>query len=443
MRIYGHKIIMVEIIQITIKVQHYQVFDLNIDPIYFLKLVRIFYRFFNAYVDCSFLIVLFIFTATVTSLNENLVSPAGSTLSSNASHQNALKFIKSPSEHSVSVNIDDENSVVLRHNHQNTKNQLERNNNNNLVNENQKLKEIFNPSADLNRLQLANDFSPESMLQQPRNRLGLLITPNVEIPMQTMDTTPVQTPIPSQNKQGSPFYAEPADALGNVIRRSQRGNLLPKTQRHSEPPKNPLRNTQFCQVLSPIDSEKSHHISGSLDELKKKSRAKPIRSGRLDPWPVDSSWEFMCNDDNNDYDTDANWKTQPNNNLNSNNGNNDANINDKILSVVQSTLKREHRLTINQIIAKRLPELKITELLLKTTLPANVSPELSRNDSTMMSFGKGSRLSAYDNVERGAHSGYATSMICHDSTHSDDGTVFSEPWDSSQWDSFLPHDGEL
>jgi hypothetical protein len=48
-------------------------------------------------------------------------------------------------------------------------------------------------------------------------------------------------------------------------------------------------------------------------------------------------------------------------------------------------------------------------------------------------------MSSYDNVERG-HSGYATtSLICPSSAHSDDGTVFSEPWDSSQWDSFFPH----
>lgn len=48
------------------------------------------------------------------------------------------------------------------------------------------------------------------------------------------------------------------------------------------------------------------------------------------------------------------------------------------------------------------------------------------------------RISAYDNVERGATS----SLLCPDSAQSDDGTVFSEPWDSSQWDSFLPQDGK-
>lgn len=37
--------------------------------------------------------------------------------------------------------------------------------------------------------------------------------------------------------------------------------------------------------------------------------------------------------------------------------------------------------------------------------------------------------------------GYATSLM--NSAQSDDGTVFSEPWDSSQWDSFLPQDSKF
>lgn len=371
----------------------------------------------------------FVFVATVTSLTENILSPIGS-ISSSTSHQNAQTTVKTPSEHSASPEFDDENGVVLR---QNARNQEEPNNN-----ECQKLKELFSPSMEINRLQIASDFNQESMLQQPRNRLGLLLTPTVDIPPSMNDCkTPIQTPQQTNCKRDSPFYAEPADALaGNVVRRSQRGNPLPKTQRHSEPAKGQSRTTQFCQVLSPIDSEKSHHISGSLDELKTKPRNKIVRSGRLDPWPVDSSWEFMGNDDQNDYDTDANWKPQTNNHLN--NGTHVDKL--RISSSGQLNLKTANHLTINQIIAKKLPELKIPEILQKTTLPANEA-ELLRSDASMISVGKCSRLSAYDNVERGAHSGYATSIIYNGSIHSDDGTVFSEPWDSSQWDSFLPHEG--
>lgn len=365
----------------------------------------------------------------MTSLTENILSPIGS-ISSSASHHNVQKSLKTPSEHSASPAFDDENGVILR---QNAKNQMEQNNN-----ECQKLNDVLSPSMEINRLQIAADFNQESMLQQPRNRLGLLLTPTTEFPPPINESTPIQTPSQTNCKRDSPFYAEPADALaGNVVRRSQRSNLLPKSQRHSEPPKAQSRfnNAQFCQVLSPIDSEKSHHISGSLDELKKKPRNKPIRNGRLDPvWPLDSSWEYCVNDEQNDYDTDANWKPQTNGEY--------LRKSPSLNAVHLNNGRQENRLTINQIIAQKLPELKIPELLQKTAAPISASPDLSRNDATMTSFGKSSRLSAYDNVERAAHSGYGTSMMCHDSAHSDDGTVFSEPWDSSQWDSFLPHDGK-
>lgn len=372
-------------------------------------------------------------SATVTSLSENILSPVGS-ISSSTSQPNAQKSLKTPTERRPSPEFDDENGVVLR---QNAKNQMEQNNN-----DCQKLNELLSPSMEINRLQIAADFNQESMLQQPRNRLGVLLTPNVEIPSPIDESTPVQTPQKTNCKRDSPFYAEPADALaGHVVRRSQRGNVLPKSQRHSEPPKGQSRITsQFCQVLSPIDSEKSHHISGSLDELKKKQRAKMPRSGRLDPWPVDSSWEFMGNDDQNDYDTDANWRLQ------SSNSSNGINNNENILrrsspTIQQTNARHENRLTINQVIARKLPDLKIQEILQRIQAPVNISPEMSRSDATLTSFGNRSRLSAYDNVERGAHSGYGTSMLCNGSIHSDDGTVFSEPWDSSQWDSFLPQDG--
>lgn len=335
-----------------------------------------------------------------------------------------------PSEQKNVSSIDDENTVVLR---QNAKNQLEQNNN--FTDENQKVKELTSPSVEINRLQITSDINQESMLQQPRNRLGLLFTPGMEIPTPISESTPIQTPIQPRSKQGSPFYAEPADALANnVIRRSQRGSLVPKTQRHSEPPKGPFSAAQTTKVISPTDSEKSNHISGSLDELKNKTRAKPPRSGRLDPWPVDSSWEFMGTDEQHDYDTDANWNPKPQTPT----GNIEATMHEKLTNARGSS-NQENRITVNQIIAKRLPELKISELLQKTALPT--PPEILRNDVTTISFSRRNRLSAYDNVERGAHSGYATSMICHDSSHSDDGTVFSEPWDSSQWDSFMPHDG--
>lgn len=356
----------------------------------------------------------FIISAIITSLSDNLLSPTGSLVSSNQSGSHG----KSPSELSTPTPSDKTPHILS---------------NGNSPHENQ---ELLTPTADINRVQMVElsqvDLQNKN-LHQPRNRLGLLLPLTTEVPSPVSDTTPVQTPVQPRSKQGSPFYAEPADALGNVIRRSQRGNPTTQAHRHSEPPKGPIR-PPFCQVLSPIESEKSHNISGSLDELKKKNRKS---RGRTDPWPVDSSWEFMGNDDQNDYDTDANWKAnapppKPNDIviLNSNAVNTAKNA---------QALKNLERLTLNQIIAKRLPDLKIPELMLKTSLPSSVSPESIRRDGKNGSSGKGSRMSSYDNVERG-HSGYATtSLICPSSAHSDDGTVFSEPWDSSQWDSFFPH----
>lgn len=341
----------------------------------------------------------------------------------------------SPSEKSTSP-IDDDSTVVLR---QNAKNQLEPNNNN--ADNGHKMEELLSPSVEINRLQIASDFAQETMLQQPRNRLGLLLTPSMDISASIAESISAQTPVQSRSKQGSPFYAEPADALANVLRRSQRVSQVPKTQRHSEPPKGPFQSIHSAKMLSPIDSEKSHQISGSLDELKNKPNAKPTRSGRLDPWPVDSSWEFMGNEDH-DYDTDANWNAQPTPNQMAGRPILPNVKCSPILGTIRPS-RQENRLVINQFIAKRLPELNISEILQKTVLPASSSSELSsRNDVGVMNSNKGNRLSSYDNVERTAHSGYATSMFCHDSSHSDDGTVFSEPWDSSQWDSFMPHDGE-
>lgn len=361
-------------------------------------------------------------SAIITSLNENLLSPAGSAVSDIPEAHNASA--------GTSQNRSVDDAAMICYRQQSIETQT-------------KLKEVLSPTTDINRLQIVHDFSSEAMLNQPRNRLGLLLPSTVEVPSPTSDatstSTPTQTPVHSRSKQSSPFYAEPADAVGNVIRRSQRGHLLTQTQRHSEPSKGPLRipSTQFHQVLSPIESEKSH-ISSSLDELKKTNRSHG--RGRIEPWPLDSSWEFVGNDDQqNDQDTGNTWKSTMTG---------EHTLIKKSSPILRHTFlptRMENHLssTVNQIIAKRLPELKIPELMQKTTQPlAYASPEKSSRSDAMSA---NHRTNAYDtnNLSSGGggHSGYATSMICHGSAQSDDGTVFSEPWDSSQWDSFLPNDG--
>lgn len=295
-----------------------------------------------------------------------------------------------------------------------------------------------------------------SPMLQARNRLGLLLpSQQHQEPASDTNSPLAQTPNAPRNKQGSPFYAEPADALGNVIRRSTRSTALSSSHRHSEPAKGALRistggplvTTPFCQVLSPIESEKST-VAGSLDELKVSNQRKA--RGRLDPWPLDSSWEFMGIDgDDNDYDTDANWKTGSQLHGVTKSATTDAiqrlqkqppsppQIVNKKPDGQDAMSRVRPPLTVHQIILKRMPELNLPELM-----KSMESSELNnQNGSSGLLTIKCNRMSSYDNVEK-SHSGYASSLVCQaSSAHSDDGTVFSEPWDSSQWDSFLPNDG--
>lgn len=310
-------------------------------------------------------------------------------------------------------------------------------------------------------------FSEES---KPRSRAGLILpglmtqslSEDQVFKCETTegDTTPTaQTPV-SRSKQGSPFYAEPADALkqaglatASILRRSQRGPLLPANHRHSEPPKGGFVRTPMCPLLVPAEIEK---IAGSLDELKKKQQqsqqqAQPQQQpskrarGRFEQWQLDSSWEFMPKGEDNegeygDYDTTEQWKeATPTDNQNKENSlNRDANKENK-----------QKPLTIHQIIAKRLPDLNLPELV-RCSTPSQQQQQNANKNQNELNNSKNSfesthnntcRLSSYDNVERN----YALSQCFFtglDSAQSDDGTVFSEPWDSSQWDSFMPQDGK-
>ncbi|KAH8238340.1 hypothetical protein KR032_004299, partial [Drosophila birchii] len=315
---------------------------------------------------------------------------------------------------------------------------------------------------------------------QPRSRAGLLL-PNLngQTPAATMtqsltaadddggDTTPTaegQTPGGGRSKQGSPFYAEPADALRQagltsaataILRRQHRSQVLHASQRHSEPLKAGFGGNGNGPMLQQSDLEK---LAGSLDELKPKPKAnqqsqaqhqqqQPTKRARnrIDHWQLDSSWEFMAKQDNGnnaggDYDAAAiDWQEKENS-----------------LGRDNREAGKKRTLTIHQIIAKRLPDLNLPELVrcstpLQTasvTATGIVAPLQPLQallgqekiglgcDGSQKSFQSqnGCRLSSYDNVFcQNSFSGI-------DSAQSDDGTIFSEPWDSSQWDSFLPHD---
>ena len=128
------------------------------------------------------------------------------------------------------------------------------------------------------------------------------------------------SPLTPESKQGSPFYAEPADAIAQnaaiIPRRRPRNNPATNKYRHSEPGwlQTPV-GANFNQ-LHPIDWEESEEtedktplISSSVDNLakrlgtketKKIPRAKPVQPPKIrtkvfndTSWAVDSSWEFI------------------------------------------------------------------------------------------------------------------------------------------------------
>lgn len=285
-------------------------------------------------------------------------------------------------------------------------------------------------------------------MMQPRNRFGMILTQQSgqidEVHLQNLSAvTPTSQ---KDNKQGSPFYAVPADALSNaigaahvnIVKRVPKNVSVPHTQRFSEPPKGPIIALRNIRGDANENILEKSHLSGSLDELKRRNRQ---ARGRLDPWPLDSSWEFMGkeneedaeeeNDENEDYDSDLNWKT----NLQSKNktyGDVKPIYIRNGIPIIDAVPKRP--LTVNQIIAKKLPELNVLDLVPRV------------EDSSRSGTLKGKCTSAYDNLDRGNSGGYgfAGSFVMPDgSVASDDGTVFSEPWDSSRWDTMLNSTDEL
>ncbi|XP_055696838.1 protein sprint isoform X2 [Phlebotomus papatasi] len=341
-------------------------------------------------------------TPTVTSLNGNLLSPTGSLASSNNSPPKPPSETDSvtplcPQAESTERTSFLENESLVAH--------------------------LANPKEGTQRFGIYHknqtSGSDSDPMLQPRNRLGLVLTstpPKLEDP-----TTPVGAS--GRSKQGSPFYSEPVDSVQNITRRSNRNSQIPNSQRFSEPPKGPFRSA-LASIIPHGDAMQRNPLAGSLDELKKRNRK---ARGRLDPWPLDSSWEFVGNDANeeNDYDSDLNWRTS----YRRESVQAPPQVQPPKPQPEPPRETKQRPLTIHQIIATRMPELNLPEQIRCST----PTPESSVINGTIT---RRQRISAYDNVERGATS----SLLCPDSAQSDDGTVFSEPWDSSQWDSFLPQD---
>ncbi|XP_017783155.1 PREDICTED: protein sprint [Nicrophorus vespilloides] len=125
--------------------------------------------------------------------------------------------------------------------------------------------------------------------------------------------------IQSSPKQGSPFYAEPADALAQVPRRLfNNRNPLSLQQRHSNPPAL-HSHAILSSTLDRTESSEINDISSSVDNLSPKQRLikrpelKPVMPPSLKPrpndWQLDNTWKFLGNEcdlnmDSSDYDSD-------------------------------------------------------------------------------------------------------------------------------------------
>jgi Ras and Rab interactor 2/3 len=273
------------------------------------------------------------------------------------------------------------------------------------------------------------------MVISPPQQLTPLVGSEVAI---TTNNSPMQpTKMPTDNNR-SPFYSDPVDVVPlfpQIVRREPKTNLLPSFQRYSEPPKGQFEDLNFHS--SPIEQEKGFQptiVACSLDHLK--TPLKPISNNRLDPtWAVDSSWEFVDkNDDSSESSSVKNAKQMtPQNSLRHRNSNQQRRMNtierQHCTMSVDSYLMNSKKSNVYKMVAKKYPEinLKIASLPTNNAIP-----------STWQTFesdcsNKFQRLSSYDNVEQ--QSVYGGS---YRSAPSEDGTLFSEPWDSSQWDSFLP-----
>ncbi|CAD1475719.1 unnamed protein product [Heterotrigona itama] len=155
----------------------------------------------------------------------------------------------------------------------------------------------------------ANSLNSPSTVTPPRNKLGLMLAKSES-----------NSPLTPESKQGSPFYAEPADAIAQnaaiIPRRRPRNNPATNKYRHSEPGWLQTPVGANSNQLHPIDWEESEEtedktplISSSVDNLakrlgtketKKIPRAKPVQPPKIrtkvfndTSWAVDSSWEFI------------------------------------------------------------------------------------------------------------------------------------------------------
>lgn len=257
----------------------------------------------------------------------------------------------------------------------------------------------------------------------------------------TTNNSPMQPAKTLFDNKRSPFYSDPVDVVPSfpqIVRREPKVNPLPSFHRYSEPPKGQFEDLNFHS--SPIEQEKGFQpsiVACSLDHLK--APYKPVNNHRLDPtWTVDSSWEFVeveKHDDSSENSSIRNVRQMtPQNSLKHRSSNQQRRINTldrhQCAMSVDSYLMNSKKSNVYKMVAKKYPDINLKF----PTVPANTIPSSWQTFDSDCS-NKFQRLSSYDNVVE-QQSVYGGSF--HNSAPSEDGTLFSEPWDSSQWDSFMP-----
>ncbi|XP_043508470.1 protein sprint [Frieseomelitta varia] len=140
-----------------------------------------------------------------------------------------------------------------------------------------------------------NSLNSPSTVTPPRNKLGLMLAKSES-----------NSPLTPESKQGSPFYAEPADAI------AQNAAIIPRRRPRNNPATNKYRHSEPGWLQTPVAKRLG------TKETKKIPRAKPVQPPKIrtkvfndTSWTVDSSWEFIGNDGDDcepDYDCDADFE---------------------------------------------------------------------------------------------------------------------------------------
>ncbi|XP_044730872.1 protein sprint isoform X2 [Chrysoperla carnea] len=289
---------------------------------------------------------------------------------------------------------------------------------------------ILSPSGSQQESSSQSSFSPQenqhSTQCEIKNRLNLVM-PNRTNSPSFKDTSPsprIDSPTPKP-KQGSPFYAEPADSIAQaaVIRRQQIRGPLNLSQRHSNPSSFHIKlESQILEEnrLENVDLVSSP-VSTSVDNLTcvnkgakfnligncRRSGAKPVQPPiikqylqgvKQDPsWTLDNSWQFIGNESDDSYIEDSDW-AQPFPPL-------------PLISPHTPESPGEKQ-TVHQVIAHRFPELNLV---------TNHHQHTSHNQDS-----NGCRMSSYDNVEGRNHPAPPSEI-------SEPCTIFSEPWTETSW----------